>query len=62
MNDLCVEIGYNSINHVGEELCGDHVEAVGQGEDSSVLVLARAWAAGLRLIFFPFLPPALSPP
>ena len=40
MNDLCVEIGYNSINHVGEELCGDHVEAVGQGEDSSVLVLA----------------------
>ena len=40
MNDLCVEIGYNSINHVGEELCGDHVEVVGQGEDSSVLVLA----------------------
>jgi len=44
MNDLCVEIGYNSINHVGEELCGDHVEAVGQGEDSSVLPMV--WAAG----------------
>ena len=40
MNDLCVELGYNSINHVGEELCGDHVETAGQGEDSQVLVLA----------------------
>ena len=48
MNDLCVEIGYNSINHVGEELCGDHVEAVGQGEDSSVLVLADGLGSGVK--------------
>lgn len=48
MNDLCVEIGYNSINHVGEELCGDHVEAVGQGEDSSVLVLAVGLGSGVK--------------
>ena len=26
MNDLCAEIGYKSINHFGEELCGDHIE------------------------------------
>ena len=28
MNDLCAEIGYKSINHYGEQLCGDHVEIV----------------------------------
>ena len=48
MNDLCVEIGCNSINHVGEELCGDHVEVVGQGEDSSVLVLADGLGSGVK--------------
>ena len=26
MNDLCAEIGYKSINHFGEQLCGDHVD------------------------------------
>lgn len=46
MNDLCVEIGYNSINHVGEELCGDHVEAVGQGEVPRCWCWPTAWAAG----------------
>ena len=48
MNDLCVEIGCNSINHVGEELCGDHVEVAGQGEDSSVLVLADGLGSGVK--------------
>ena len=34
MNDLTCDIGYKSINHVGEQLCGDHVEVVEQ-EDGS---------------------------
>ena len=33
-NNLCADIGYLSINHVGEQLCGDHVEVIEQGEDS----------------------------
>ena len=28
MNDLCAEVGWKSINHDGEELCGDHVDIV----------------------------------
>ena len=31
MNDLCADIGYQSINHAGEQLCGDHVDVVEQG-------------------------------
>ena len=31
MNDLCADIGSRSINHVGEQLCGDHVDVVEQG-------------------------------
>ena len=37
MNDLCVDIGYKSINHVGEQLCGDHVDIVEDGDNSMVI-------------------------
>ena len=40
MNDLCADIGYKSINHYGEQLCGDHVDIVEQGESSTIVVLA----------------------
>ena len=41
MKELCTDVGYVSINHIGEQLCGDHVELVEQdGGDSLVLVLA----------------------
>lgn len=48
MNDLCVDIGYKSINHFGEQLCGDHVDVVEQGENSSVIVLADGLGSGVK--------------
>ncbi len=48
MNNLCAEIGYKSINHAGEQLCGDHVDIVEQGEDSTVLVLADGLGSGVK--------------
>ena len=48
MNNLCAEIGYKSINHAGEQLCGDHVEIVEQDEDSTVIVLADGLGSGVK--------------
>ncbi|MBE7087773.1 MAG: serine/threonine-protein phosphatase [Clostridiales bacterium] len=48
MNDLCVDIGYKSVNHVGEELCGDHVDVVEYGENSTVIVLADGLGSGVK--------------
>ena len=48
MNDLCAEIGYKSINHDGEQLCGDHIDIVDQGADSTVIVLADGMGSGVK--------------
>ncbi len=48
MNDLCVDIGYKSINHFGEELCGDHVDVVEENETSTVIVLADGLGSGVK--------------
>ena len=48
MNDLCADIGYKSINHVGEELCGDHVDVVQENENSTVIVLADGLGSGVK--------------
>ena len=48
MNDLCADIGYKSINHVGEQLCGDHVDIVEQPDGSSVIVLADGLGSGVK--------------
>ncbi len=48
MNDLCADIGYKSINHHGEQLCGDHVDVVEQNENSTVIVLADGLGSGVK--------------
>lgn len=48
MNDLCVDVGYKSINHTGEQLCGDHVDIVEQGDSSQVIVLADGLGSGVK--------------
>ena len=48
MNDLCADIGYKSVNHYGEQLCGDHVDIVEQGENSTVVVLADGLGSGVK--------------
>ena len=48
MNDLCAEIGFKSINHYGEQLCGDHIDIVEQNGDSNVIVLADGMGSGVK--------------
>ena len=48
MNDLCADIGYKSINHIGEELCGDHVDIVEENDNSTVIVLADGLGSGVK--------------
>lgn len=48
MNDLCADIGYKSIYHYGEQLCGDHVDIVERGENSTVIVLADGLGSGVK--------------
>lgn len=47
MNDLCTDIGFRSINHVDEQLCGDHVDIIDQ-DDSQVIVLADGLGSGVK--------------
>lgn len=48
MNDLCADIGYKSINHYGEQLCGDHVDIVEPDEYSTVIVLSDGLGSGVK--------------
>jgi hypothetical protein len=48
MNDLCAEIGYKSINHYGEQLCGDHVDIVEAADGSTVIVLSDGLGSGVK--------------
>lgn len=47
MKQLCVEYGYTSLNHYGEELCGDNVEMTSDGEWTT-LVLADGLGSGVK--------------
>ncbi|MDD6142908.1 MAG: SpoIIE family protein phosphatase [bacterium] len=48
MNDLWIETGWISLNHVGETLCGDKVEIFGGGDEDLTLVLADGLGSGVK--------------
>lgn len=48
MNNLCADIGYKSVNHDGEQLCGDHVDVIERDENSTVIVLADGLGSGVK--------------
>lgn len=48
MNNLCADIGWKSINHDGEQLCGDHIDIVEQNDNSTVIVLADGLGSGVK--------------
>jgi len=51
-NEFFADTGYMSLIHYGEELCGDHVEIVQQGEsqghNSKIIVLADGLGSGVK--------------
>lgn len=48
MNDLCADIGFKSINHYGEQLCGDHIDIVEPDDNSTVIVLSDGLGSGVK--------------
>ena len=49
MNNLCADIGYNSLIKYGEQLCGDHIDVVDcDSENAQILVLADGLGSGVK--------------
>lgn len=48
MNDLYADIGYQSLNKYGEQLCGDHIDIIKPNEKSTVIVLADGLGSGVK--------------
>lgn len=47
-SNLCADIGYLSLNHAGEQLCGDHIEIAEENGRSIVIVLADGLGSGVK--------------
>jgi hypothetical protein len=48
VNDLCIDIGFVSLNKDGEQLCGDRVVTERVGDSSAVAVLADGMGSGVK--------------
>ena len=49
MNNLCADIGYNSLIKYGEQTCGDHIDIIEREDDNSkVIVLADGLGSGVK--------------
>lgn len=48
MNNLCADIGWKSLIKYGEQLCGDHIDIIDMGDNSSVVVLADGLGSGVK--------------
>lgn len=48
INNYTTEIGFLSVNHVGEQLCGDHCEIASPDENTYVAVLADGLGSGVK--------------
>lgn len=48
MNSLFADIGYQSMNKYGEQLCGDHIDVLEQEDNSTVIVLADGLGSGVK--------------
>ena len=48
MNNLCTDIGWQSVNKFGEQLCGDHIETVTKDDGTIILVLADGLGSGVK--------------
>lgn len=48
MSELCIDYGWKSIYHHGEQLCGDHVESLRLPDGGMVMVLADGLGSGVK--------------
>jgi len=59
MNDLCVDVGFNSLIKKNEVLCGDNVSTITCEDGTFIAVLADGFVVGLTACFLkPFSPAA----